>query len=242
MLKAVIFDFDGVIVDSEPIHYGAFMQVLGRLGFELDYPTYLVDYVGFDDRDFFREALRVLREAGRPTDHVDMDQLLRDKAQAVQTLVQRGVAPTPGVMALIESCAAEFPLAVASGALRDEIERITTVLGVRSRFQVIVAADDVERSKPDPQTYERAVRQLADKHPALDLQPGDCLAIEDTPAGIASAKSAGLMTLAVNTTVAPAMLGEADRIINDFQQMSPARLRQWFDGRTTTAAQEANDG
>jgi len=241
MLKAVIFDFDGVIVDSEPLHYRAFMEVLNPLGFDIDYATYLSAYVGFDDRDFFREALRVMQQHGRSIAELDVGQLLGDKAAAVERLIERGLTPIPGIVPLIEACAATWPIAIASGALRGEIERIARGIGIYDQFELVVAADEVAQSKPHPETYAEAAAQLAARHPELNLRPGECLAIEDTPTGIESARAAGLMTLAVSQTVGPEQLQRADRIVAGFEKIDVNTLRAWYDDHEAAPTKERHN-
>jgi beta-phosphoglucomutase-like phosphatase (HAD superfamily) len=225
MLQAIVFDFDGVVVDSEPLHYQAFVLVGKSIGFEFTYDEYLATYIGFDDRDAFRVMLEA---AGQDVTPGRVAELCRVKQDAFDTVVQAAAAnggqglAIPGALALIdEVAAAGLPRAIASGATRADIELMLGLLGKRDRFETIVTADDVERSKPDPASYTLAAERLG-------LAPGNCLAIEDTAAGLRSATDAGMMTLGLTTTGPAEPLATADRVIDDLQGVDLAQLRAWY--------------
>lgn len=229
MLKAIVFDFDGVIVDSEPLHHRAFNQLLRSAGVSIDYDTYLRDYVGFDDRDAVRAMLRgPMRRPDLAADDQRVRAMIREKGDAFERVVAQGVRAMPGSVELIRSAAAALPVAIASGATRRDIDLILGGLGVDHLFATIVTADLVHRSKPDPETYSLAVRQLADLHPDRTLTPADCLAIEDTAAGIESARAAGLHVLAVANTGPAASLGRAHRVVDSLGDVDLDRLHRWF--------------
>ena len=227
MIKAIVFDFDGVVVDSEPVHYQAFMEIGRGLGVAFDYQHYLQHYIGFDDRDAIRT---MLTEAGMPTADAHIAELRDQKQLVFEKLVGQGAAAIPGAVELIDEAHAHIPIAVGSGATSLDIELMLESLGRRDLFEVIVSADHVSRSKPDPATYRMAVEQLAARHPDLNLVPEDCLAIEDTAAGIESARGAGLMTLGITTTGPASSLSRAHRVEPGLEGVSLATLRQWFDG------------
>jgi beta-phosphoglucomutase len=223
MLKAVIFDFDGVIVDTEPLHYRAFQQVLEPLGLGYSWEDYVDRYMGFDDRDAFMEAFT---SAGRALDGQMLEWLIGDKAAAFQQIISVGVTAYPGVVELVGEIAAQLPLALCSGALPSDIEPIISQLGLASAFSVIVTAADVSASKPDPASYALAVARLAERHPTLQIEPRHCLAIEDTPAGIASASGAGVAVLALTNSYPAAHLASAIRIVPSLADVRLADLRQ----------------
>jgi len=228
MLKAIVFDFDGVIVDSEPAHYKAFLAIAKPLGMEFSYDEYLREYVGFDDRDAFRHIFAKLGQP-EPTD-AKLAQLIEDKARAFEDIVDQGMDTIPGVLDLIaEARAASFPIAIASGATRRDIDHILKGLKITGGFDPIITADLVAHSKPDPTSYALAVEGLAKRLPALNLQPGECLSIEDTAAGIASARGAGLMSLGLTTTGTADKLHQAQRVIPNLEGVTLAKLRQWFE-------------
>ena len=144
-------------------------------------------------------------------------------------MVAEGIEPIRGVIGLIHAAAAAVPVAVASGATARDIRLILGRLGLGSRFETIVSADMVKRSKPDPESYALAVETLAQRYPAAKIEPDVCLAIEDTAAGIESARAAGLMTLGLTTTAAAAKLHRAQRVIEHFDGVTFEQLRTWFD-------------
>ena len=228
MFKAVIFDFDGVIVDSEPLHYRAFLDVARSFGKTFDYDEYLRTFIGYDDRDAFRVMLTGQAEPGDAALEQRIVQLGRDKAVAFERIVNEGIEPTPGVMRFIDEAAAAGPIAICSGATRFDIELIVNRLGLSERFETIVSADDVERSKPHPASYALAVERLAQQHAALELKPGECLAIEDTAAGLRSARDAGLYTVGLASTGPRELLRDAHRVIDSFDDLSIKAARRWM--------------
>jgi beta-phosphoglucomutase len=215
--EAVLFDFDGILVDSEPMHYRAFTEVLDPLGMGFPWKEYVEIYMGFDDRDAFREAFRT---KGIDLDDANLAGLVAAKSRAFRDGLRNGVNAYPGAVPMIESLrAAGRPLALCSGALRSDIEPILAQLGIPRCFDVIVSTDDVRRSKPDPESYALAFARLAERHPALLTVPGKSIAVEDTPAGIRSAKGAGLRVLAVTNSYGAGELAEADWIADSLKNV-----------------------
>ena len=229
MLKAIVFDFDGVIVDSEPLHFAAFLETFQPFGVSFDYAEYLERFVGYDDRDVARIVLAELAGRGDEADNADrLAELCRHKQEAFERIVAEGAKPIPGALELIAEAARTRPLAVASGATRRDIELILSQLGLEGRFAPIVTADDVSRSKPDPETYRLAVEGLAARHPAAGIEPATTLAIEDTSTGLAAARAAGLQTLGVATTESHNSLHLAHRAVESLTEVDMATLEQWF--------------
>lgn len=221
MLSAVIFDFDGIIVDTEPLHYRAFQQVLEPLGLGYSWEDYVAVYMGFDDRDAFREAFRV---NARPLDAGALERLIREKAAAFQAL-SGAVVPYPGVVELIRTLSGSLPLALCSGALRSDIVPILTGLGLDRAFAVLVTAEEVAASKPDPASYALAVARLAASFPERGIRPATCLAVEDTPAGIVSATGAGIPVLAVTNSYPAAALHGAVKVVASLADISLESLQ-----------------
>lgn len=217
MLTAVIFDFDGVIVDTEPIHFRAFQEVLRPLELGYSWEEYLERYIGFDDRDAFRE---VFKTAGRELKERMLEDLITRKADVFEEIVQMGVKPYPGVVELVTSLSGVLPLAICSGALARDIWPILDQLAIREAFDVIVTADDVHASKPDPESYQLALERLAAIFPEKRVLPGHCLAIEDTPSGITSACEAGLLVLAVTNSYPAERLAGAVSITDSLESAS----------------------
>lgn len=219
---AAIFDFDGVIVDTEPLHYSAFLAVLAPHGIAFGWPEYVGTYMGFDDRDAFREAFRA---RGEILDDGTLARLVSEKSAVFLDTVRGGVRAYPGAVALIDSLhASGLPLAISSGALRSDIAPILERLGIARCFGVVVSADDVPRSKPDPACYALAFERLLRKNPARLSTPGRVLAVEDTPAGIRSAKGAGLRVLAVTNSRGAPELDGADYVAESLADVRIGRL------------------
>lgn len=214
---AVIFDFDGVIVDTEPIHYKVFQQILEPLGMGYSWQEYTNTYMGFDDRDAFREAFRA---AGKELSADTLQTLISQKASMFEQVVTQGVVPYPGVIELINELTAHgMPLAISSGALRSDILPILEQLAIKDAFVHIVTADDVPQSKPHPASYLKAKELLLTSFPEK-LNPSSLIyAIEDTPAGIQSAKGAGLTVVAVTNSYPTEKLGQADATVQALSQL-----------------------
>jgi len=210
MPVAVIFDFDGVIADTERLHCDAFRKVLEPLGVSFPWQEYVDRYMGLDDRDAFREAFRI---HGLDLDDQRLSHLVDAKSRVFQDIIRNGVKSYPGTVAMIESLhASGLPMAISSGALRSDIDPILSLLGIARCFLHIVTADDVRKGKPDPEGYIIAIRRLSLSRPSLLSSPRKCLAVEDTPAGVEAAKRAGLSVLAVTNNYAAEQLSEADAI------------------------------
>jgi HAD superfamily hydrolase (TIGR01509 family) len=229
MLKSLVFDFDGVIVDSEPLHHRAFVRVAKTLGYEMSWEQYLAEFVGYDDRDAFRVILG--HAPGRPApDGVEqrIAQLVQEKAVAFELEVDEGVDAIPGSVELIQQLVGKLPIAIASGATQLDIRIILAKLGLENVFDVTVTADDVQRSKPDPESYAKAVALLAARYPQNNITPSTSLAIEDTATGICSARGAGLHVLGLTTTGPAELLHQASRVIPNLQGVDLEQLRAWF--------------
>ncbi len=227
MLSAVIFDFDGVIVDSEPLHCAAFLEVLSPRGITFTWEEYLEAYVGYDDREALQAAYA---SRGREIDVDELLELIDAKAEAFERLVaERGAVPYPGVRAFIRGLADRLPLGLCSGALARDIEPILRALGLDRSFGATVTADEVAASKPDPESYRRIVDKLQVRYPEVPITPGQCLAIEDTPAGIRAARGAGVPVLAVTNSYPAARLAEASRVVDSLDGMALEDLERCLD-------------
>lgn len=203
---AVIFDFDGVIVDTEPIHYAAFQRVLVPLGLQFSWDEYVETYIGFDDRDAFRHAFS---SQGIELGQEKLHTLIEQKASFFTEVIRSGVTPYPGALDLISHLHDnKAPLAICSGALRSDINPILSMLGISDYFDVIVTAEDVAASKPDPECYQLTFQRLQSIH-KYSFTKDTTVVIEDTPAGIAAAKAAGLKVCAVTNSYPAARLDQA---------------------------------
>lgn len=208
-MRAVIFDFDGVIADTEPLHFQSLRRTLAGIKIVLTEKDYYADYLGFDDRGCILEALRINR---RPISSSLVEELMAEKAAAYLTSIKDHLVIFPGVREFVEGAAANYPIAIASGALRAEIELVLEQIGIRKAFCHITSAEDVTCGKPNPEPFLQALAELNRRHPAAPIPPDACLAIEDSRPGIQAARSAGMKVLAVTNTHTVQDLHEADAI------------------------------
>lgn len=217
-LRAIVFDFDGVIADTEPLHLAAFQDALAGSGLTLGADDYYRRYLGYDDAG----ALRAIgRDQGRPLGDSAVRRLAAAKARRFEARVRGGNVLFPGAAACIERLSAAAPLGIASGALHAEIDSILRAARLRQRFEAIVAADDVSRSKPAPDTYQRAVELLG-----AGAAPAACAAIEDSAWGIEAAHAAGLPCVAVTHSFPADALAAADVVLGGLDELQPALLQQ----------------
>lgn len=215
MIRAIVFDFDGVIADSEPLHLRALQDVLAPLGVTVDRAEYYERYLGYDDVGAFR-AISVDRGLG--LDERGVRDLIAAKSVIYQSLLEGEGVLYPGAAACVERLAAEYPLGIASGALRHEIEAILRGGGLASCFRFIVASGETPAGKPSPEPYLRA----AELH---ELPPGDCLAIEDSRWGIESARAAGMKCVGITHTYAASELRGADAIVERLDQFTAELIK-----------------
>jgi len=219
-VDALIFDFDGVVVDSAPIHLMGFQRVLADVGVELTEAEYYRTYLGYDDRDCFRAVSENKGAAFTPAQIVRMT---ADKTVIVKQALASARA-LPGAVELIRTAAAAgVPLAICSGALRDEILLASEAVGIDGLFEIIIAAEDVDRGKPDPQGYRMTLEALSERL-ERPIDPGLCVVVEDSPAGIAAAKAAGTAVLAVATSYPADALTDADRIAASLDEVTVESL------------------
>lgn len=201
--RAVVFDFDGVIVDSEPLHERACLVAARSEGMTFTHEDFVARCIGHGDRLAFDAIARLNT---REPDADLIARLCERKTGAfLELLLEEAPAPHAGSVELIHAAAARGPIAVCTGSRRDEVEPILDRLGVLDLLTTLVTADDVERTKPDPAPYALAARRL-------ETPPTACVAIEDTPTGIASALAAGLRVLGVAQTLPRERLSEAHRV------------------------------
>ncbi len=217
-LKAIIFDFNGVIVDDEPLHLELFRKILLEEGIFLSDEDYHEKYLGYDDRTCFIEVLCDNSRTPDAADDLFIQDLIDRKAEYYRQAIQERMLLFPGVVALVRRSAAEFPLAIASGALRSEIELVLQRGELRDCFGVIVAAEDVSACKPDPEGYLKALEML-NATLATKIEAHECLVIEDSVAGVEAAKAAGMCCLAVTNSYQAEELKIADKVVNSLVEL-----------------------
>jgi beta-phosphoglucomutase len=226
-LQAVIFDFDGVIANSEPLHLRAFQHTLGEEGIVLTVEEYYTSYLGFDDVGAFTA---IGRDRGLAMDSVRVARLVERKGRHLQHLVDAGDVLFPGAADFIRASASEVPIAIASGALRHEIDEIVEAAGLGSLFTTIVASGDTPESKPSPAPYRLAFTRLKDAHPHLEAHR--CVAIEDSRWGLASAAGAGLRCVGVTTSYGADELSDAELIVDGLHQLRVSDLEALVGGQS----------
>jgi beta-phosphoglucomutase len=215
-LQAIVFDFDGVIADSEPLHLKAYQQALAEEGIVFERDEYFARYLGYDDVGMF-EALA--RDRGLAWTDRHVTALVARKGTKLQAMLAGGEVLFPGAAAFVRAAAAEVPIAIASGALRHEIVQIVEAAGLDDLFSVIVASGDTPESKPSPAPYLLAFEQL--QHSAArTLDRKRCVAIEDSVWGLESARGAGLRCVGVTTSYTAAELLRAELIVDGLKTLT----------------------
>ncbi|MFQ5542125.1 MAG: HAD family hydrolase [Candidatus Binatia bacterium] len=225
MLRAVIFDFNGVLVDDEPIHLEMFQKVLLDEGLSLDASEYYARYLGMDDRNCFKA---VYQNHGHVLSSTSLEKLVQRKARYYRESIEKRIVVFPGVRELLPELSSRFPLGIGSGALRSEIEMILKSIGLRSFFQVIVSTDDVKEGKPDPEVFIKALHLLSQKVADRSLEPSDCLVIEDSKEGIRGAHAAGMKCMAVANSHRAEELTEAETVVETLEGVNVSFLEGLF--------------
>lgn len=198
-VRAVIFDCDGVLVDSESVWLDMLAQWHGRRGLD---GGDLTRFAGLTAEDTARRLLDGHRAESRESadDDVQLAQLTAELNTTYSSLLHEGVAPMPGAVELVTDLACRLPVAVASNGRRIDVESMLDGVGILPRLRGVATVDDVARGKPDPELYLRAADQLG-------VSPQDCAAFEDSPAGSEAAASAGMMVVGVNPSAEVSLSG-----------------------------------
>jgi len=225
-LKAIIFDFDGVIADTEPIHLGAFQRTLDGLGIELTKEDYYANYLAYDDKTFFKRFLR-----DREFKHEDglISELIERKTGHYYDLIKGNIEILPGVSEFLGRLAGRYRIAIGSGALRGEITDILEFAGIGGYFEVIVSAEDIENCKPAPDVYLEVLKRLNAASPDGEaISAAECLVIEDSLSGIEAALSAGMKCLAVSNSYSAGELSRAHMVRESLKEIGPEDLMRLF--------------
>lgn len=197
---AVLFDMDGVILDSEPVHMLAFQKTLKTLGLQLDEDDYKKYFAGKTDQagfiDYFKEINR----------DFNLAQTMQAKTNLYLRLAVDNIVAYPGIVSLIKTLSASIPLALVTGSLRIEADIALQTLGLTDCFKFVISADDVTQGKPSPEGYKKATN-------LLNLPTKNCTIVEDSPSGIKAARSAGIHCIAITNTHTKDELGGADLVV-----------------------------
>jgi HAD superfamily hydrolase (TIGR01509 family) len=212
----VLLDFNGVVVDDEPIHFAALRDTLGAEGIVVDEATYYAEYLGIDDRACVRAAF--LR-AGRPLDGPRLERLAAEKAERYAAGARAALPIVPGVREFVRAASAGARIAVVSGALRREIAVGLERAGLADVVACVVSAEDVARPKPDPEGHRRAIAALAGR-----AGRARAVVVEDSNPGLAAARALGAGCVALTTSHSREDLAGADLVWDSFEGHRPAEL------------------
>lgn len=229
MIKAILFDFNGVIINDEPVQFKAYQEGFKAEGVELTEEGYYA-CMGMDDKTF---VATIFERAGKPADAEKVAALSAAKTLRWRELIAAELPIFEGMPAFIKKMAKDFQLGIVSMAKREEIEHVLELCGLRDSFAVVIASDDVSVCKPNPECYLKGFSKLDDyriKHGHAPMVHADCLVIEDAPQGIMAGKAAGLKTLGVTNTVSAERLREAgaDSVTNNLGDWMPETARRVF--------------
>lgn len=217
MLRAVIFDFDGVITDSEVLHLRAFNKVLTRYGVEISTKDYYKEYLGLSDLDCFK-ALISKKILLKPS--VEIEHLAKEKKQAFEKLAKTEGRIIEGVRDFLQMLSQNnIPMAICSGALSVEIELILEDARLRPFFEVIVSAEMVRKGKPNPEGFLLTLKKLNSGRQNAIL-PNQCIVIEDSHWGLEAAKAAGMHSVAVTNSYEADELALAEKIVTKLGELS----------------------
>ena len=224
MLRAIVFDFDGVLANSEPLHFRSFRDVLATQDIVLTETDYYARYLGYDDAGAFAA---IGKDHRREWSREEIGDFVWQKAEMMTELERHASVLFPGAAEIVRQTAAAIPIAIASGALGHEIRRVLDREALTVCFSAIVAAEDTPRSKPAPDPYERAVALLRGTSLG-DLKAHECVAVEDSVWGLQSAREAGLRTVGVAQSYRADEL-QADVVITSIGEFDLARVRSLID-------------
>jgi len=227
-LRLVVFDFDGVITDSEPAHFEAFRRTLKSIGLNLSWEQYCHTYLAYTDREAIQLALRQL---GNEPSQTEIDDLVAKKRREFAIFLESQLKILPGVPELLADLDNnQIPCGICSGAIRDEIEFVLRQTNLSEYFRFIIAADDVRMSKPDPEAYLLSMK-IGSKFCNHDknLDSRECIAVEDSVGGIRAAKAAGMVCLGVTNSYPADKLRQADVVVDELTVVDADFLKQLVD-------------
>lgn len=206
MAKAVLFDFDGVVVQSEPLHMRTFMELLAPYGVKVSEERWYWEFAGTGSRHIFTVLCSEFRVPG------DVGEFVERRKKLYESYVRAGqLAETPGIRQFLETLRArKIPAAIVSGSHRTNVLLGLETFNLGPFFSLIISGDDIDKRKPDPAPFLTAAERLG-------VRPHDCLAVEDSVSGCKAAKAAGMRLVVVRSPASNALYGY-DAIIDDFTE------------------------
>jgi HAD superfamily hydrolase (TIGR01509 family) len=225
MLKAIIFDCDGIIADTEPLHLLALKKVLEEQAISITDEEYYGEFLALDDRGCLTKAFA---KSAKPLNQRTLIELIQRKADLIDPVFQSQLRLFPGVQDFIKNVASRYPIAIASGARRVEIDLILKYGSLQDYFPVIVSTEDVANGKPHPESFLKAWSLLKESSQTPIAQP-DCLVIEDSFHGIHAAHAAGMRCLAVTNSYPKAILAKADLVVDSLLDLSLENIESLFE-------------
>ncbi|PYL00528.1 MAG: phosphatase [Verrucomicrobia bacterium] len=211
--QAIIFDMDGVVVDSEPLHERAFREVLAEIGYGRSHGIDFPAYYGKSDLIVWRDFI------ARHRPPQSLDELLDRKEKKFAGLLQREEPIFNGLLELLEKLSLRCSLALASGSRHPTIDAVLAMRGLRRLFRAVVSSEDVGHGKPAPDVFLRAAELLA-------VAPNDCCVIEDSEAGVEAGLAAGMTVIAITNSLPPEKLSRASKVVGTYGEIESLLLPQ----------------
>ncbi len=212
MLKAIILDLDGIIVDSEPLHFEAAKKALQEAGIDLTIDEYLKFGVAKGSKNLFQKLSQ------KHNVDLDIKKLFLLKKEEFRRLFLGNIVPRDGIINLIENLSKDYTLAVASSGIRDAVDLVLEKLDIKKYFKVVITAEDVEKVKPHPDIYEKTTQELG-------FDKNECIAIEDSETGLLSAKAAGIKCVIVPCEFTKSQnFSQAELVLEDFSKINKELL------------------
>jgi HAD superfamily hydrolase (TIGR01509 family) len=210
--KAIIFDMDGVIIDSEPLHERAYLEVFDELGYRENHGVNFDDYIGRTDKVLIEDFITRHKPA------FTVEHLSDLKKNRFLRIMQREQPIFEDLPELVSRLAARYPMAVASGSLHPVIDAVLALKNLRQHFRLCVSASDVAQGKPAPDIFLHTAK-------LLKVDPHTCCVIEDSPAGVAAARAAKMDVIAITNSVPRTKLSAATYVVDSYAEIDHLLLK-----------------
>lgn len=218
-IQGIIFDFNGVLIDDEPLHFQSFRKTIQEEGLDLNWEEYCEKYLPYDDHSLFYQFLKDRNQQKSPK---EIETLIQIKSRYYFGAIEQHIPIIRSSVAFVNAVPSTVGLAIASGATRQEIEPILDQLNLRQRFSSIITAADTTHSKPHPEAFLKALEELQQSNP--NLERDETIVIEDSYRGVASAHQANLKCVALSTTYSSSKLSEANLVLETLEGWSLEQL------------------